>query len=132
MLRFALAGVVLMHGVGHILFLGPALRVVDWAGQSSRSWLLTTPLGDTAARGLASVVWAGTIVLFVAGVAGFLTDQSWWRTVTIGAAVLSAAGIVVYWDGLATSSAAAALLVDALILGALLLAHWPSTEVVGS
>jgi hypothetical protein len=132
MLKLALATVVLAHGVGHILFLGPAVRLVDWAGQTGRSWLLTTPLGDTATRGVAGVVWAGTMALFVAGVAGFATDQTWWRPVTTAAALVSLAGIVLFWDGIATTSAGLALVFDLAILAALLLVHWPSSELVGS
>jgi hypothetical protein len=123
MLRMVLAAVVFAHGVGHVLFLGPALRVVDWADQSSRSWLLGATLGDGVTRAIASVVWAAAIVLFVAGVAGYLTDAAWWRTATIVASVVSLVGIVLFWDGLAMPSAVFALIVDLGILAALLIAH---------
>jgi hypothetical protein len=126
LLRLVIAGVVLAHGVGHVLFLGPALRVVDWAGQSSRSWLLTATLGDGASRAIAAVVWSTAIVLFVGGVAGYLTDAPWWRTATIVAAIVSLAGIVVFWDGLAMPSVVFALIVDLAILAALVIAHWPA------
>ena len=71
-------------------------------------------------------------MLFVAGVAGFLTAQPWWIGVTVAASVLSIAGIVLMWDGIATSNAVMALAVDIVILVSLLWAHWPTSEIVGA
>jgi len=121
-----IAVVVLAHGVGHILFLGPALRVVAWADQTSHSWLLTAALGDGPSRAIASLVWSAAIVLFVAGVAGYVTDAAWRRAATVIAALVSLVGIVVFWDGLAMPSAVFALIADLTILAALLIAHWPA------
>lgn len=131
MLRFILAAAVLGHGIGHVLFLGPALRLVDWAGQTSHSWLLTTPFGDAPTRAVGAGLWSASLLLFVAGVGGYLVDTSWWRAVTIAGAVVSLVGIVAFWDGLATSNALLALAFDVLIIGALLVAHWPATAEAG-
>jgi hypothetical protein len=132
MLKLVLVVVVLAHAVGHLLFLGPSLRVAEWAGQSSHSWLLTSTLGDSPARAIASSIWVTTMVLFVAGVAGYLLDASWWRQVTVAGAVVSIAGIVLFWDGLATSSAGFALAFDVVLLVSLLVVHWPAAEAVGA
>jgi hypothetical protein len=132
MLKLVLAVVVLAHGVGHLLFLGPSLRLADWAGQTSHSWLLTGTLGDGPSRAVASAIWVTTVVLFVAGVGGFVLDATWWRAVTIAGAIVSIAGIVLFWDGLATSSAAFALVFDVVLLVSLLVVHWPATEAVGA
>jgi hypothetical protein len=115
-----------------VLFLGPVLGLGAWADQTGESWILSGTLGDTATRAIAAVVWSAVIVLFVAGVGGFLAGTEWWRTVTIAAAGLSIVGIVVFWGGIAASSAVFALIADAVILGALLVAHWPSAELAGS
>jgi len=126
--RLGVALVVFAHGVGHMLFLGPVIGLGSWADQTGDSWVLTGTIGEPAARIVATVLWSAVIVLFVAGVAGFLGTTDWWRTVTIGAAGLSILGIVLFWGGIASSSAIFALIADAVILGALLIAHWPSTE----
>lgn len=131
-LRIGVALVVFAHGVGHILFLGPVLGLGNWAGQSGQSWLLTGVLGDTATRAVATLTWSAVIVLFVAGVGGFLAGADWWRGATIAAAALSIAGIAGFWDGIATTNAIFALVTDLLILGALFVAHWPSSELAGS
>ena len=132
MSTLVIAVVVLAHGLGHVLFLGPALRLVDWAGQTSHSWALTATLGDVPARGIAALIWTAAIVLFTAGVAGFVTDHEWWRPITIAASIVSIAGLVLFWDGIATSSAVFALAFDVVLLVALLVAHWPSVETAGA
>lgn len=130
--RLGFALVVFAHGVGHLLFLAPAIGLGSWADQTGESWILTGAIGEPATRVIATVLWLAVIVLFVAGVAGFLGGTEWWRTVTIAAAGLSIVGIVVFWGGIASSSAIFALIADVVILGALLVAHWPSTELAGS
>ena len=130
--RIALAVVVLAHGVGHVLFLGPVVGLGAWAGQTGHSWVLTGALGDGAARAVAALLWSAVIVLFTAGVAGFLAGADWWRAATIAAAGMSIAGIVLFWDGVAATNAIFALVTDAVILAGLLVANWPSTELAGS
>jgi hypothetical protein len=132
LIRLGLALVVFAHGVGHLLFLAPVIGLGNWAEQTGESWILTSAIGEPATRVIATILWSAVIVLFVAGVAGFLGGTEWWRTVTIAAAALSAVGIVAFWGGIATSSAVFALIADIVILGGLLVAHWPSTELAGS
>lgn len=132
MIKLILALVVLAHGVGHLLFLAPTTRLADWAGQTGHSWLLSGSVGDMPTRIVGSVLWTAAISLFVAGVGGMTTSQEWWRTVTVVGAVVSAAGIVVMWDGIATSNAVMAIVFDALVVIALVFAHWPSAETLGS
>jgi len=132
MLKLVIAIVVLAHGVGHVLFLAPAIRLATWADQTGHSWLITPLLGDGLTRALAALVWTATIALFVAAVAGFYLGSDWWRQAALLGAVVSASGIVVMWDGLPTSSAAAALIFDLIVIAALGVAHWPTAEVAGS
>jgi hypothetical protein len=128
MLNLVLAVVVLAHGVGHLLFFVPAVGLASWADQTGHSWLLTAAIGDASARTIAAFVWAVATILFVGGVAGYWMSQEWWRAVTIAAAVVSLVGIVVFWDGIATSSALMALVVDVLVLIALVWARWPAAQ----
>jgi hypothetical protein len=127
-----LALVVLFHGLGHVLFLGPTIRLANWADQTGHSWLVTPVLGDTATVLVGGTIWIATIALFLGGVGGFLAGQDWWRTVTVAAAVLSIIGIALMWDGIAPTNALFALAVDGLILGSLLWLHWPAPEVAAS
>jgi hypothetical protein len=132
LVRIGLALVVFAHGVGHLLFLGPVVGLGRWADQTGDSWILTGAIGEPATRAIATVLWSAVIVLFVAGVAGFLGTTEWWRTAIVLGAGLSILGIVLFWGGIASSSAVFALIADVVILGALLIAHWPSTQLAGS
>jgi hypothetical protein len=132
LVKLGLALVVFAHGVGHLLFLGPVLGLGNWADQTGDSWIFSAAIGETATRVIATVLWSAVIVLFVAGVAGFLGATEWWRPVTVAAAGLSIVGIIVFWGGIANPSATFALIADIVILGALLVAHWPTTELAGS
>jgi hypothetical protein len=132
MLYSALAIVVLAHGVGHVLFLAPTIRLANWAGQTGHSWLLTPTGGESVTQVVGGIIWVVTMILFVAGVIGFLTGHDWWRAAIVAGAVVSIVGIVVMWDGIATTNAVFALVFDVLILGSILWAHWPSPELAGS
>jgi hypothetical protein len=131
-IKILIALTVFAHGVGHVLFLVPALGIATWAGQTGDSWLLTGTFGPTMTRAIAAIVWAAAIVLFVGGVAGFLTGAEWWRAVTLAGAVVSAVGIAAMWGGIAMSSALFALGFDAVIVVALVWAHWPAVDLVGT
>ena len=93
MLRSVLALLIAAHGVGHILFLVPLLGLANW-GQASRSWLLTA---ETPARLIGSLLWITVIIAFGAAVFGLLGQQGWWRTAAIAAAVISSAGLILFW-----------------------------------
>lgn len=128
MLRTVLVLVIGAHGIGHILFLMPLLGIADW-GQTPRSWLLT---GETAARIIGSLLWVVAILGFVAAVAGLLGQYPWWRTAAVVAAVISTVGLILFWDNPVTSPVVAALVFNLLVIGALLIVHWPSIEAIGA
>jgi len=130
MVTFVSLAAVAMHGIGHILFLGPALGFASWG--STHSWILTGLAGDGPTRAIAAVVWTSSGVLFLAGVAGFMAQADWWRAATLAAAIISLAGTIAYWDGIKQPSGAAALLFNLLVLWALIVARWPASTAIGS
>ena len=120
MIKLAIATVLLAHGVGHVLFLAPTLKLADWAAQTGWSWALAPLVGDGVARLMGSALWAVAIMLFVAAAGGYLVDSSWWRVVAIGGAVASGIGIIVMWSGIATTNAVLTLAVDVIVVALLL------------
>jgi hypothetical protein len=93
---------------------------MGWTGES---WLLSNLLGDAVTRSLASVLYAMATVGFVAGGIGMLMRQEWWRPVAVGSAAVSAAIVILFWDGgldLIVQKGLIGLLIDAAILIALL------------
>ena len=130
--RIGLAVVLVFHGVGHVLFLAPALRLAGWADQTGASWLLGPTVGDGIAHAAGAIVWAASSILFVAAASGLLLTQEWWRPVAVAGAVVSLIGIVAFWGGIAPSGAIAALVVDVIVLVGLLLVRWPSATSIGA
>ncbi|HRL14685.1 MAG TPA: hypothetical protein PKX07_22575 [Aggregatilineales bacterium] len=128
MLRIILALVIGAHGIGHILFLIPLLGIAEW-GQPQRSWLLT---GESAARVIGGALWVVVILAFGAAVIGLLGQQGWWRTAAVIGAVISMIGLVLFWTMPVSAPVISALVFNLLVLGALLIVHWPSVDAVGA
>ena len=128
MIRIILSIILGAHGIGHILFLVPLIGIADW-GQSTRSWLLTN---ESVARLVGSLLWLIAIVGFCAAVYGLWNQLSWWRNVTVFAAVLSTIGLVIFWSSTVTSPVISALVINLVVLGTLVLFHYPSVETVGA
>jgi hypothetical protein len=130
-IRWVIGLAVLAHGIGHALFM-PALNSLMRLDTSGRSWLLSPVVGDGATQALATVVAGAIGIAFVAAGAGILLQTGWWRQVAIIASVASIALVVLLWDGIPTSSAFFAFVFDAVVLAALIVAHWPSPETIGA
>lgn len=128
MLRAGLALVLAAHGIGHILFLIPVLGLADW-GQATRSWLFSDA---TLTRILGGLIWLAVLVAFSAAVLGITSQQSWWRTAAVIAAVISSIGLILFWAAPVTGPVWAALTVNILIVVALQLLQFPSAEAMGA
>jgi len=129
--RWVLAVVVFAHGVGHVLF-APMLAGTMKLDATGHSWLLTGLVGDGPTRALATLVAAVVTAAFVVAAGGIVLQTSWWRGIAVGGALGSIVLVGVMWDGIPTSPAAAALAFDVVVLAALLVVHWPSTELIGA
>jgi hypothetical protein len=130
-IRWGLGLMVLVHGIGHMLFM-PLLAETLRLGTDGRSWLLTGVLGESPTRLLATLVAGVIAIAFIAAGLGIIVSAGWWRPVVIAAAVASMTLVVAMWDGIPTSSALFAFLFDGLVLVALLVADWPSSETMGA
>jgi hypothetical protein len=128
MLRILLLLVIAAHGLGHTLFLGSLLGFIQ-GSPYNRSWLLTA---EAPARLVGVVLWSLAIIAFGTAAIGLLGQHGWWRGAAVIAAVISTAGLILFWAMPVTSPAVAALVVNLLVLGALVVVQWPSAEVVGA
>jgi hypothetical protein len=120
-LRIVLALVVGAHGIGHLLFLVPLLGTADW-GQSSRSWLLGS---GWPSKGLGSLLWIVVIAGFIGVAIGIFSESEWWRPLAIAASMVSAVGLLLFWARPVSSPVVSALVFNMLVLGSLLIFHWP-------
>jgi hypothetical protein len=129
--RIVVALVILVHGIGHVLFLAPCLGITQW-GQSAHSWLLTRTLGDGATRVIGSLLWLAVIVGFLTAGIGLLGQDAWWRTLAVASAGVSLLALVLFVSGSSTQPVLSAALMDIAILVALVWMHWPSADLVGA
>jgi len=127
--RILIALVVAVHGIGHTYFLVYALGLVQ-REQASRSWLLSGRLPDAAVRGVGILIWLLVTAGFVAVGVGILGQHDWWRGLAVVSSVVSLLGLALFLQAKLPFFNAGAM--DVIILVALLLAHWPSAELVRS
>ncbi len=137
--RLVIAGGLLLHGLGH----GGALGALLWIGarpgsdtgawQAARTWLVTT-LPATTATTVASAFWVVSLIGFVAAALGFWgvgVPAEAWRPLAVVSAVISMAGIVLFFGTWPMFNTLAALAVNVVVLVALLGAHWPPEAMFG-
>lgn len=129
--RIAVAGVALVHGIGHVLFLAPCLGIAQW-GQSAHSWLLTKMLGDGATRVIGSLLWLAVVAGFLTAGVGLLGQNAWWRTLAVASAGVSLLALLLFAGDGSTQPILSAALMDIAILVALLWMRWPSVDLVGA
>ncbi len=135
MLGFVLGSFVVLHGLVHLWFFTLSQHLVPFQpamGWTGRSWIFTNILGDATTRVIAGVLYLLATIGFVAGGSGLFTRQEWWPAVIVGSAGLSAATIILFWDGstqLLIEKGLIGFLIDAAILIALLVLRWPSSAI---
>jgi hypothetical protein len=134
MTRLVVAGVLLVHGLGH----AGALGALAWIGLRggdtgawlpARSWLLPSMPSGTATA-IASIFWIVSLVGFVvaAGALWFGVGD-WWRGVAFVSALVSTVGIVLFFGTWPIFNTVAALGVDVAVIVALLVLRWPPQTV---
>ena len=137
-IRLVIAGVLLLHGLGHGGALGaliwlrlrPASNAGGWL--DARSWL-APGLPSTTAEFAAGAFWVVSMVGFVgAVVALFLVPGDAWRVLAVDTAFVSTIGIVLFLGTWPLFNTLAALAVNVAVLVALLWLHWPPEAMFGT
>lgn len=96
--------VFIVHGIGHVMALLPALNITSTETWHHRSWLLSGILGDTISRALVIVLFGAAMIGFIAaglGLFGWLVPHSAWQTLAIYSAVISLVALVLFWNAFA-------------------------------
>jgi len=101
-MRFVFGVFIALHGLVHLLYFGQSWRFFElqpgmiWP---DGSWAFSKLLGDEGTRLLTSIACVLAALGFVAGGAGILVSQTWWRPVVVGSAVFSTLVYILFWDG---------------------------------
>jgi hypothetical protein len=131
-LRIGFGVFIVLHGLVHLFYFGQSRRMFElqegmvWP---DGSWVFSKLLGDQVTRSLAGVCCAVAAAGFVIGGVGILAKQTWWRPAVVISAAFSAVLFMLFWDGkrqMLSENGAIGLLIDAAILVAVLIFHWPS------
>jgi hypothetical protein len=109
------------HGIGHLFYLVPTLSLADW-GLTGGSWLLGGHVPDVAVKIVGGALWLAALVGFVVASVGLWGRQEWCRSAVVVSSAVSLLGQPFLSAGA----------MDVIILVALVLAHWPSAELMGS
>ncbi|MBN1994241.1 MAG: hypothetical protein JW953_16205, partial [Anaerolineae bacterium] len=102
MIRIIFGVFIVLHGLVHLLYFGQSWRLFElqpglvWP---DGSWAISRLFGDETTRLLASIFLVLAAIGFVAGGAGILLGQVWWRLVVVSAAAFSAILYILFWDG---------------------------------
>lgn len=130
-----IAGVFLvLHAFVHLLFFGQSARLFEMKPGMTwpdGSWALSTVLGNSGTRTLASIFCILAAAGFVAGGAGIFFGQAWWRIAAIAAAAFSIILYLLFWNGRLQNldgQGAVGILIDIAILLAVLVFQWPKIE----
>ena len=135
-LRIIVAGVLFVHGIGHIMGLLPIFGLSTIDTWNTQSWLLTGILGDTISRVTAFVLFLiPTIGLVGAALAliNWLVPHDMWRSLALWSSVISLIAIFLFWNALVAffPNKIGAIAVDVATLVALIWASWPTEAQIG-
>ena len=123
---------VMLHGLVHLWYFTLSRGLVAYKpemGWTGRSWLFSNLLGDSLTRTIAGVVYVVATVSFLVSGVGLFARAGWWRPLLTTSACLSAAAILVFWDGRTELIVQRGLIGLLINLGILLLVlgfRWPS------
>lgn len=138
-IRGLVFGALMIHGLGHGGAIGAllwiALRPTDPSGgwQAARSWLLPA-LPAASATVVAGTFWVISMFGFVAAALAFwgiVLPGELWRPLAIASAIVSLAGITLFFGTWPLFNTVAALAVNAAVLVSLLWLRWPPIAALG-
>lgn len=136
MLRFVVGAVLLLHGIAH----GGALGALWWVGSgraisaggwtAARSWAAPSLASDTATM-IAVAFWIVSLIGFVLTALAFwgiVLPVDWWRPLGVASALVSTAGIALFFGTWPIFNTLAALTVNVAVLVAVV-TNWPPDSV---
>ena len=123
------------HGVVYGLYVGQAVRLFElkpgftWP---DGSWALSGLIGNPGVRSLVAVLFSLVAAGFVVSGIALIARQSWWAPLASATAIVATVALLVLWNGHLyglDTQGAYAILINAGIVVAALVLHWPKVAV---
>lgn len=111
MFRSLFAGLLIIHGLIHIIGLLQETLKIELEGFTGRTIINLSP----TFKSIAGIFWLITMLLFFAATYGFLNDLSWWILLTIVAVIISQILVILWWSDAKIGTVANALVIIGLI-----------------
>jgi hypothetical protein len=92
----------ILHGLVHLLYFGQSLRFFELAPGMvwpDGTWAFSKLLGTGSVRTIAGTACILATLIFVAGGAGLIFQQSWWRPIVTTGAIFSSLLYLLFWNG---------------------------------
>jgi hypothetical protein len=107
----------LLHGIGHVLFLMNTWGY--WKDANGRAGLFSDVLAlSQAGEGIIGLLWLVPLAGFVIGTWGLFNQDAWWAPLALATAILSSVMLLLWWGSLNISSAFFALVFNLVVLAA--------------
>ena len=135
-IRIITGSVLILHGIGHVMALLPALNIASTEKWNYRSWLLSGVIGETFSRVLVIILFGAAMIGFIAsgmGLFGWLVPHGAWQTLALISAVISLVALALFWNAFVAffPNKVGAIVVNVAILWALL-GSGPFSEMIKS
>jgi hypothetical protein len=121
MLRYLLALVLIMHGIGHVMgFTAAWMPSIEVGFTDAPSILWSGATVESAVGKTFGLLWLVALIASVGAGFGLLFGYEWWRALAIASAFISLIAIVPWLNTVPSGARFGAVLVDLLILLVLL------------
>jgi len=118
MIRWLIAIAMLMHGVGHIVFVMAAFTETPMEF-STAPWLLPGAFTVDSPVGKAfALLWLLAMLGFMVAAVGLILRKEWWPALVVAAAVVSLVVLLPWWNTITPSSRVWVLLADVVVIAA--------------
>jgi uncharacterized membrane-anchored protein YitT (DUF2179 family) len=100
---------IILHGLVHLLYFGQSQKLFElrpgmvWP---EGSWIFSRLYEEKSPKWVSGIIFTFSAVafilaaiIFIAGGAGLILGQPWWRTTVMSAAIFSSMIIILFWDG---------------------------------
>ena len=114
-MRYAIAGLLVIHGLIHAMGFAGAYELADFEGASKTPTnFVTADLGSPALKVLGAL-WLVALVAFLVAAALLLRDDPAWRVAALAATALSMIPVLLWWRDAPMGAVANALVLAAIV-----------------